>query len=123
MYNATYVCTYADALPTPATEEGSIIFTQQPKDMSVLEKQSFTVHCKAETGGGGLVYQVGPATHPCWACAHTYRHTVSYTYKYTHTYMRAHTLTHTQTNHPSMLFALHDSCGTWEWYRPRRSRL
>ena len=117
MYNATYVCTYADALPTPATEEGSIIFTQQPKDMSVLEKQSFTVHCKAETGGGGLVYQVGPATHPCWACAHTYRHTESYTYKYKCTRTRAHT------HYLSMLFALHDSCGKWEWYRPRRSRL
>ena len=47
-----------DALPTPATEEGSINFTLQPKDMSVLEKESFTVHCKAETGSGRLMYQL-----------------------------------------------------------------
>ena len=73
--------------------------------MSILEKQSFTVHCKAETSGGGLVYQVGPATHPCWTHGHTYRHTVSYTYKYTHTCTRTHTHTHTHTPiiHPCCL--------------------
>ena len=40
----------------------------------------------------------------------------AHTHTHTHTHKHTHTHTHTHT-------ALHDSCGTRKWYRPRRSRL